>query len=125
MKHQVFFLIILLSLPLMLGCGTSKPAGLPKLYPCKVQIVDMHGIAVEGASIATFFPGIQWVSVGVTDPDGVAELKVNGIYPGIPVGEYNIVVSINGINPGFSDEFVTPLQLIAEAKTNDVTFVVF
>ena len=145
MKRQLFSVVVLLSF-LMFGCGHDGPADLPRLYPCKIKIVDKSGDAVEDASVVAINSDSKWASIGQTGSDGIAVLKTNGTYPGVPVGMYKILVTKYSVtvtakssdpeqgdevaetlvfDKSFSDESTTPLQLTMEAKSNDVTFTVF
>jgi len=144
-KQQLLWGAVILSV-LLLGCGPKTPAGLPKLYPCKVKIVDKSGAPVENVTVVATQAGSIWAGIGLTDADGIAMLKTNGIYPGVPVGtykiattKYDVVVIKSGreevsdkitetlvFDKSFSNEGTTPLEMTVEAKkNNDVTFTVF
>ena len=131
-------MIVLLLFPLLTGCGTDKPSDLPKLHPCTVKIVDKSGAAVDNVTVVAASPDSKWASIGLTGPDGVAEMKTNGIYPGVPAGTHKVVVAkyvvkeVNGepvetllFDKSFADESTTPLQLPAKERANYVTFEVF
>jgi hypothetical protein len=137
-KRPLLLPIAVLLAILVIGCNAKKPGDLPKLYPCTVKIVDKSGTPVEEASVIATRPESKWASIGLTDTEGIAIMKTNGIYPGVPVGTYKIIVTkydVKGteykavetliFDKSFSEESTTPLQLTMEAKGNDVTFTVF
>ena len=146
MKQPLLFIVALLVVQAP-GCHSHKPAGMPKLYPCNIKIVDKSGEIVENASVTATNPDSKWASIGLTGPDGIAEMKTNGMYPGVPLGtykvlvtKYDITVTVKSNNPevsdtiretlvfdkSFSDESTTPLEMTIEAKkSNDVSFEVF
>ena len=138
MKPQLFSLTIVLFSLFVIGCGSGKPSDLPKLYPCTVKIIDKTGAPVDNASVVATSPDSKWASIGLTDSTGVAVLKTNGIYPGVPLGTFKVIVTkydVKEVNDepietllfdeSFANESTTPLQLKAEAKSNDATFEVF
>ena len=146
MKRQLFFLAATALLVFSLaGCRTGLPDGLPKLYSCHVGIVDKAGAPIDNATVVAVLPGSKWAGIGLTDSDGIAVLKTNGIYPGVPAGTYKITVTKYDVkvlrtgpdgeateiaetlvlDKSFADEATTPLELTVEAKTNNATFEVF
>ncbi len=139
MKLQLFFVAALLTVPL-LGCVDRLPDDLPKRYPCNIKIVAKDGTPVAEASVVATSPDSKWASIGLTGPDGIAVMKTNGTYLGVPAGTYKIVVtkydvidrgeSVDPIekpvfDQSFASEATTPLELTVETRTNAVTFEVW
>ena len=143
MKRSLLLLAILLLPTLILGCGVKKHSDLPKLYSCKIKIVDKSGAPVENVTVVATRPESKWAGIGLTDTTGIAILKTNGIYLGVPAGTYKIVATkydvktikrdgevVNIIetavlDKSFADESTTPLQLTVETKPNNETFTIF
>lgn len=93
------FAIVILSLNFcVIGCNRlpPPPEGLPKLYPCKIT-VTFGGEIIEGinVSLKSSDPNFKWTSGGITDKNGVAEIRTAFAYPGAPEG--NFIVSFNKV----------------------------
>jgi len=91
-SNRVFLLISLGLVFLVFGCnGPKTPANLPKLYPCKITVVQ-DGKPLEDAMV-TVYNDLGFVIAGKTDAKGVATITVDGRWPGVPEGEHVISIS--------------------------------
>ncbi len=76
------------------GCGGEKrPEGFPEVAECSIKILQ-EGAPLEGAKVNLVAQDpalMRWGCGGVTNADGVVELRTNG-YPGAPVGSFKVVV---------------------------------
>ncbi|MCL2117301.1 MAG: DUF4198 domain-containing protein [Planctomycetaceae bacterium] len=110
---RCFPLISIGVLILALGCnGPEKPSDLPKLYPCKITVIQ-DGKPLEGAMIFVRPPDgyLRFVIGGKTDAKGVAVIKLDGQWEGVPEGEFYVSISKIVTPPGLErpDE-TTPLN---------------
>jgi hypothetical protein len=88
---SIFCLIFVLG-----GCGdSSRPKDLPILQPCTLTITqDNQGLADAFVMLyAIDSVNTKWVIAGNTDAKGKIIPKTHGKFPGVPVGEYKIVVT--------------------------------
>jgi hypothetical protein len=75
-------------------CGCSRkslhPDNLPKLIPRKIIIAqEQTPLAETNVSLHSVTVGTsQWVSGGQTDANGVAEIRTNDWYGGVPAGKF-------------------------------------
>lgn len=75
------------------GCGgTERPDGLPDLVPYSVK-VTYKGANVDGANVLFSPTSGEYSAAGTTDQEGVAVMKTDGQYAGVPVGEYRVSVT--------------------------------
>lgn len=76
------------------GCGDKKrPEGFPETVERSIKILQ-NGAPLEGArvNLVAQDPALaRWGCGGVTNEDGVVELRTNG-YPGAPIGSFKVVV---------------------------------
>lgn len=89
-----FFLTAFLLLSFVSCGGQKKPDGMPPLHPTKITIVQENG-PLEGATVTLVNaddPRFRWVVGGVTDAQGICQLKTHGNYQGVPVGKYKVLV---------------------------------
>ncbi|MDR2706323.1 MAG: hypothetical protein LBC02_11150 [Planctomycetaceae bacterium] len=100
MKKITVFVFLVLVL-----CGCSRkplqPDNLPKLIPCKI-IITQDQAPLEGANVTlhSVTAGTQqWISGGRTDVNGVAEIRTNGRYDGVPVGKFKVLVTKTEVEP--------------------------
>jgi hypothetical protein len=80
------------------GCGDStRPADLPKLYPCKITITQ-NGKPLENATVTLIAKtkSKYGVSSATTDVSGMASLWTYG-FNGVPSGEYGVTVTKIGV----------------------------
>jgi len=91
------FLLLLISISLscLVGCrfGRERPKDMPRLYPVRLTIIQ-EGVPLEEATVTlrSKIPGFRWSVSGITDSKGEVELVTNGFFPGVPEGEYKILV---------------------------------
>jgi hypothetical protein len=139
MKYSYYFFITIFVLTLFSGCSGNRPDDLPQLYPCKIKILFKNEPATE-TSVSLVSSDSKWGAIGVTANNGVAEMKTQGIYPGVPAGHFKVLVSKyeithrgNEIPPDeemlFNSVFVntesTPLECTIEKKNNELTFEIY
>lgn len=72
----------------------KRPAGMPEIYPCSLKIVqDSAPLADAEVSVVSSDPQIvRFPCGGVSDQDGIVELKTMG-FKGAPAGSFKVVVS--------------------------------
>lgn len=97
MKLKLFF-VMMTALFFLPGCGEKLPPGMEKLYPTKVVVKYSDGTPVDNAQVTlhaenTASGGKVWSHGASTDSQGQAVLFSDGIYKGVPVGQYKVVVS--------------------------------
>ena len=75
------------------GCnGKKKPADLPALYPCQITVMQ-DGKPLEGALVRLHSDkSLRFTTSGVTDNQGVANIKTDVSWPGAPEGKYKVCV---------------------------------
>ena len=82
------------------GCSRQlRPADLPKLYPCKITILDKEGnplpnvlVSVSPENPNADDPHSKWGASGSTNESGVANIKTTGKYPGLLTGKFRITL---------------------------------
>jgi hypothetical protein len=77
------------------GCGGSRmPSDLPLLEPCTITL-KQEGVPLADAMV--FLRSIDttfiWTVGGKTDANGVTIPKTHAQFPGVPVGEYKLVIN--------------------------------
>ncbi len=79
-----------LSLP---GCGgkAERPADLPDLVPI-VTVVKFKGEPVPEAKVLFSPVSGKYSAAGVSDSQGRAVMKTDGVYEGVPAGSYKVAV---------------------------------
>ncbi|MDR1483220.1 MAG: hypothetical protein LBT09_00190 [Planctomycetaceae bacterium] len=115
---RVFYYSLLILLICFIADGCRRlpppPEGLPKLYPCKVS-VTFGGEKMEGVTVSLIskVPNFKWKSGGITDKNGVAELRTSFAYSGAPEGIFTVAFSKTQDPPGGNTlEAMTPTSLI-------------
>ena len=91
--HNIFLFMALIIVLGVAGCSQSnRPEGLPKLYSCQITITQ-DGKPLPEASIQ-FIGGesAKWPISGLTDASGIAKMVTYGQFPGVPAGDYHVVV---------------------------------
>ncbi|MDR3196596.1 MAG: hypothetical protein LBU34_01900 [Planctomycetaceae bacterium] len=121
------------------GCGGNRPDDLPQLYPCKIKILFKNE-PQTGTSVSLVSQDNKWGAIGVTGNNGVAEMKTQGVYPGVPAGRFKVLVSRYEVtsrgdeippdekmlfNTVFANIESTPLECTIEKKNNELTFEVY
>jgi hypothetical protein len=139
MKHSVYFFVIIFILTLFSGCGGNRPDDLPQRYPCKIKILFKNE-PVTDASVSLVNSDSKWGAIGVTGNNGIAEMKTQGVYSGVPIGRFKVLVSKYEItshgdkippdekmlfNAVFVNVESTPLECTIEKKNNELTFEVY
>ncbi len=96
MKRLIFSMMVV-SLLLTVGCH-RHPAGLPKCYPCSVQILKDGAVVPE--STVTLVPveeeGNNFIGAGTVNSSGLAVVSTHyrgDEVKGLPAGDYKVVVS--------------------------------
>lgn len=82
------------------GCGERRPDGMPPLYPTKLTFIQA-GKPLPGVRVTLFFEDENqknWPISGISDSNGVAVLKTQAIYNGVPAGRYVVCVEKNELN---------------------------
>ncbi len=95
MRKIALLLLLGIAVQGVFGCGgPKKPSDLPELYPCKIKVIQ-DGQPLEGASVQLNDPAStsRFVVGGVTNAEGVAELKTDGKFKGAPAGKYKVLIS--------------------------------
>ncbi|MDR1925544.1 MAG: hypothetical protein LBQ66_14320 [Planctomycetaceae bacterium] len=104
---------------LSFGCSSSsRPADLPKLYPCKITITQDNS-PLEGADVS-LVPLEQsdgkWRSSAVTNESGIATMMTYG-FKGSPAGKFKVVVTKNtNEDPEYSTDETGKKEIIGYAS---------
>ncbi len=88
------FFVGLFALVSTVGCGGGAPADFPPLHPCSITILA-DGAPLEGALVGLTPDSTQpggLSGAGQTDAKGVAVIKTQGAYDGVPAGKYKVSV---------------------------------
>lgn len=141
-KRTLFFALSLMcAATIFSGCGRKTPAGMPKLYPCSIEIIQ-DGKPLGDATVTLATEEHTWAVSGSTDASGVAKIFTHGTYPGAPLGKYTVVVSkqiveepeqtqvsasmivsggtaYNLVAPEFGSRDTSPLTLEIKGKTKE------
>ena len=91
-----YFLCFFIAFAVISGCKSDhRPAGLPKLMPCEITVIDVDGTPLTGAGVTleAVDNDIPWAAIGTTDENGVASIAVNNQYKGAPAGKYKVVLN--------------------------------
>lgn len=102
---------LIMTLLAVLGCsgGPAKPPNFPKLYPCSVTVTQEEK-PLEGATVrlvpktGTF----DWVIMGITNANGIAEIATHIQFKGAPLGEFKVLVTKNEQTPSIFDSKEPP-----------------
>jgi hypothetical protein len=115
MKQLIIILSALLFCTIT-GCSKEKlPADIPLLYPCHITI-QMKGLPLDGAIVSLLPEQGKWGAAGITNAQGIAELRTRN-YFGVAEGRYKITVSKiqGGTSPGTDDGLaIPPVSLVNE-----------
>ncbi|MDR0338341.1 MAG: carboxypeptidase-like regulatory domain-containing protein [Planctomycetaceae bacterium] len=119
MKRFIMILSVLLFCSII-GCGKEKlPADIPSLHPCQIT-VQMKGSPLEGATVSLLPEQGKWGAAGITNTQGIAELRTRN-YRGVAEGHYKITVSKIqvGTSPGTDEgSAIPPTALVNETFSN-------
>jgi len=94
-KHTLPLLPFLVLPFFCLGCGgPPRPADLPPLHPCTVTL-KQEGTPVAGAmvTLTSTDPSFRWSVAGITNESGVVVFKTHAQFPGVPLGDYKMIIS--------------------------------
>jgi hypothetical protein len=120
MLNKIIVSMTLLVCVSVVGCKPKLPDGMPTLYPCTITITQ-EGSPLSGASVTLnsleTSDGKTWVPGGMTDSNGIANIKVLGAYSGAPVGTYKVTVKKNGTEEVTNNSFYT-LSFVEDQYTN-------
>jgi hypothetical protein len=76
------------------GCGSSKPADLPPLFPCKISVNQEEKPLIDATVRLVPSNGDMRFTVGgKTNTSGTAEIKTDGSWLGVPTGKYKVCIS--------------------------------
>ena len=97
------FVGVVVALCFCSGCskGPEKPQGFPELFPCQITITQ-GGSPLESAHVVLFPKTGRsngWSTEGLTDANGVAEMKTHADFKGAPAGDYIVRVSKIALSP--------------------------
>ncbi|TWU19632.1 carboxypeptidase regulatory-like domain-containing protein [Allorhodopirellula heiligendammensis] len=87
--------ITLTTMLAMVGCGESRPEGMPETYPTYVTITQ-GGTPLADATVVLFPEDstlARWPVGGMTDEQGTAEMLTSTKYAGAPAGTYKVIVN--------------------------------
>jgi hypothetical protein len=119
MKQLIIIFYVLLFCA-MIGCRKEKyPADLPRLHPCHIT-VQMKGSPLEGATVSLLPEQGKWGAAGITNTQGIAELRTRN-YHGVAEGHYKVTVSkIQSSTSSGTDEgtAIPPVSLVNETFSN-------
>lgn len=91
-KKILFFAALLLGV-VTLGCNQKKlPDGMPNLFSWKVKVTQ-ESKPLAGARVQFKGTKSAYIIEGVTDEQGVAVMKTDGKYVGVPADEYSAAVT--------------------------------
>jgi hypothetical protein len=93
LRFSFWFVMFLL---LVSGCKNAvpKPDGLPKLYPCEISVTQ-DGAPLEDAAVRLLSKDTEngWQVEGLTASNGIAVLKTAVHFPGVPKGDYTVLIA--------------------------------
>lgn len=117
MKHNMSMMSLpaFVFLLVVTGCGggTPRPEGMPALHPTTLSFTQNNAPLV-GATV-TLYPQAsemqRWGAGGITNEQGSVVFYTLGQYPGVPAGQYKIVVNKTDRDPTtFVGEFTEERQ---------------
>ena len=95
MRKAILSVLFALAVVTFCGCNrVEKPADLPELYPCKISVIQ-DGQPLEGATVilADEASQLRFSVGGVTNAQGVVEVKTDGKFVGAPAGKFKVLIS--------------------------------
>ncbi|MDR1480944.1 MAG: hypothetical protein LBJ00_18625 [Planctomycetaceae bacterium] len=131
-------IILLCALLIFVGCGRQNmPDGMLALHPCQI-IVTRDGQPFAMAEVKLYPVESQkkdWSTTGLTETNGVIDLRTNANYSGVPAGKYKIIVvkedienvdnnfyyRVNTVDPKFGTMELTPLEIEIKSGKNKQT----
>ena len=88
-------LLLILFFPFTVGCGEKTLPGMPPLVPASVTVMQ-DGQPLAGAAVSLLGDDEitrQWPAGGITDANGVANLRTGGKFDGAVVGKFRVTVN--------------------------------
>ena len=107
MRNVAFFALVLVVLT-MSGCSKPRPDGMPELVNCSIALNYSDGKPAQDVTVvlSPVSQGLdKWPSAGKTDASGKAKIVTYGQYPGVPEGEYKVVLK--------------KIEIVGEVNTED------
>ncbi|MDO5580374.1 MAG: hypothetical protein Q4G69_04525 [Planctomycetia bacterium] len=94
MQKFFFAFSFLAILSVISGCsGEKRPDGMPKLYPCRITILqEGKPLANATVDLVSKNGSFKWSIMGTTDANGLAELRTHSLYKGVPSGTFSVAV---------------------------------
>ena len=92
--HYIPMVLVVVLLVTSIACNKKKkPVDLPPLYIVKLTVIQ-DGNPLEGATVSLIADGVnvRFTTAGVTDKNGVASIKTDAEWPGVPAGKYKICI---------------------------------
>lgn len=143
-KRIAILSLLLFGVCLISACSkTIYPNGFPKIFPCKVKVVDGDS-PVEGVQVTLETDDTvlnKWGCAGLTGADGVATIRCRG-FEGAPIGSFKVLLEKreppvkevspgkyeagnpdNQLDPDYADLETTPFSLdVTKRQKNVPTF---
>ena len=104
----VAIVCIAVMLSVLTGCSKPRPDGMPPLVDCTIVLKYSDGKPAEGIMVvlSPVSQGLEkWPSAGKTDASGKAKIVTYGQYPGVPEGEFKVVLK--------------KIEIVGEVNTED------
>ena len=93
--YNAVILCIAFVISLLSGCDKPHPDGMPPLVGCTIILKYSEGKPAQDVTVmlSPVSQGLEkWPSAGKTDASGKAKIVTYGQYPGVPEGEYKVVL---------------------------------
>ncbi|MDR0337814.1 MAG: carboxypeptidase-like regulatory domain-containing protein [Planctomycetaceae bacterium] len=75
------------------GCGQSLPPDLPTLYSVSINITQENKPLPDAVVfMINEDPSSKWTAGGITNQNGIVNLRTNGQFKGVPLGTYKVTV---------------------------------
>lgn len=118
------------------------------MYPCTITI-KQDDKPLEGASVQLYDPTVtdRWSVSGLTDSSGTATIHTHGRFPGVPQGQFKVVISktvsegetswdddpammkprgntkvYSLVGKEYTDRESTPLEIVIDGKKRNESF---
>ncbi|MDR1269700.1 MAG: carboxypeptidase-like regulatory domain-containing protein [Planctomycetaceae bacterium] len=93
MRLFLFQLSLFVVLVICSGCGQSLPPDLPKLYSVSMTITQEDKPLPDAVVfMINENPASKWTAGGLTNQNGIVNLRTNGQFNGVPLGTYKMTV---------------------------------
>ena len=89
----------------MFGCSRGVPKGFPSLHPCVITVSQDGTPLAEASVLLKPLQESAMSASGITDEKGVAVMKVQATFDGVPEGKYKVMIvkQTRERNPGVKD----------------------